>query len=112
MWWVCTVKLIITINITIDVRRVDDDVRRNETTTKRWALFGPPDEFDVADATLPVSYVLAMRGAKGGALGERAGGVFGTLFMVELGSPGIFPRCNVRACTHNNSSKKYGTPTM
>ena len=38
----------------------------NATTTKRWAPFGPPDEFDVADATLPVSYVLAMRGARGG----------------------------------------------
>jgi hypothetical protein len=52
--------------MTIDVRRVDDDVHRNATTMKQWAPFGPPDEFDVADATLPVSYVLAKRGARGG----------------------------------------------
>ena len=50
---------------------------KNATTAKRWAPFGPPNEFDFADAnaTLPVSRVLAMRGARGagyqeGELGE------------------------------------------
>jgi hypothetical protein len=40
------------------------------------------------------------------------GGVLRTLLMVELGSPVSFQRHDVRACTHDNSSKKYGTPTM
>jgi len=79
----------------------------NATTTKQWAPFGPPDEFDIADTTLPVSYVLATRGARGGASGGRVGGVFGTLLMVELGSPVFFHN----ACMHNNSSTKYGTHT-
>ena len=57
----------------------------NATATKRWAPFGPPDELDVTNATSPVSYVLATRGARGGASGWRVGGVFGTLLMVELG---------------------------
>ncbi len=59
---------------------------KNTTRTKQWAPFGPPDEFDVADAALPVSYGLAARGVRGGGIG-RVGGVFGTLIMVELGSP-------------------------
>jgi hypothetical protein len=29
----------------------DDDA----TMTKRWAPFGPPDEFDVADAIVPAA---------------------------------------------------------
>jgi hypothetical protein len=36
------------------------------TTTKRWALFSPPDKIDVVDAMLSVSWVLAMRWARGG----------------------------------------------
>ena len=61
----------------------DDDT----TTTKRWALFSPPDDFDVADATCPVSWVLATRGGRGGAPGGRVEGVVETLLTVELGSP-------------------------
>ena len=84
----------------------------NTTMTKRWVPFGLLDEFDVANTTSLVTWVLAMRGGRGGASGGRVGGVLRTLLMVELGSPGFFRRRDVRACTHDNSSKKYGTPTM
>jgi hypothetical protein len=60
------------------------------TTTKRWAPFSPPDKFDVVDATLPVSWVLATRRARGGAPGGRVEGVVGTLLIVELVSPVFF----------------------
>ena len=63
----------------------DDDA----TTTKRWAPFSPPDEFDVVDATLSVSLVLATIWARGRAPGGRVEGVVGTLLIVELGSPGF-----------------------
>ena len=46
----------------------DDDAM----TTKGWALFSPPEEFDVVDATLSVSWVLAMRGARGGGAGRES----------------------------------------
>ncbi len=72
---------------------------KNATSTKLWAPFGPPDEFNVTDATLPVSYVLATRGARGGASGGRVGGVFETLLMVELGSPVFFSTMGC-ACLH------------
>ena len=45
----------------------DDDA----SMTKRWAPPGPPDAFDVADATCVVSWLVATRGAMGGALGGR-----------------------------------------
>ena len=62
----------------------------NTMTTKRWAPFGPLDEFDVADATLPISYVLATRGATGGTPGGGIEGVVRALLIVELGSLGFF----------------------
>jgi len=79
------------------------------TTTKRWAPFSPPDNFDVADATCPVSWVLATRGCRGGAPEGRVEGVVGTLLIVELGSPIFFGKHCAVGC--NNSAKKYGTPT-
>jgi hypothetical protein len=51
-------------------------------------------------------------GQGGGVPGGRVGGVLRTLLMVDLGSPGFFRQRDVRACMHDNSSKKYGTPTM
>ena len=62
----------------------------NAMTSKQRAPFGPPDEFDIADATVVISYVLVLRGARKGASGARVGGVLRTLLMVELGSPGFF----------------------
>jgi hypothetical protein len=50
--------------------------------TKQWAPPGPPDGFDVADATLFVSWSVATRGAMGGASGERIEGVVRTLLIM------------------------------
>ncbi len=44
----------------------DDDA----SMTKQWAPPGPPDAFDVAGATFPVSWSVATRGA----MGEASGG--------------------------------------
>ena len=84
----------------------DDDA----TTTKRWAPFSPPDEFDVVDAALPVSLVLATIWARGRAPGGRVEGVVGTLLIVELGSPGFLGKHDGCAVGRDNSAKKYGTP--
>ena len=73
--------------MTISARRVDMMCDDNTTMMKRWAAFSPPDDFDIADATCPVSWVLATRGGRGGAPGGRVEGVVGTLLIVELGSP-------------------------
>ena len=84
----------------------DDDATR----TKQWAPFSPPDEFDVVDAALPVSWVLAMICARGRAPGGRVEGVVGTLLIVELGSLGFLGKHNGCAVGRDNSAKKYGTP--
>ena len=84
----------------------DDDA----STTKRWTPLGPPDEFDVADATRFVSRVLATRGGRGGWPGGRIEGVVGTLIIMELGSLGFFGKTDGGAATDNYSVKNYGTP--
>ncbi len=80
------------------------------TTTKGWAPFSPPDEFDVVDATLSVSWVLATIWARGRAPGGRVEGVVGTLLIVELGSPVFLGKHDGCAVRRDNSTKKYGTP--
>ncbi len=72
---------------------------------------GPPDEFDVADATCPVSWVFTMRGGRRGWPGGRVEGVVGALLIVELGSLGFFGKHDGCAVGRNNSAKNYGTPT-
>ncbi len=62
----------------------DDDATR----TKRWALFSPPDDFDVADATVALSWVLSVRGARGGWPGGRGGGEKVSITLVTIGSLG------------------------
>ncbi len=52
--------------MTISVRRVDTMCDDDATTTKRWA------PFSVADATCPVSCVLATRGGRGGGAGRES----------------------------------------
>ena len=89
--------------MTISARRVDMMCNNNAMMTKRWAPFSPPDDFDVADATCPVSLVLATRGARGGASGGRVEGELRAKLIVELGSPCFLWRCDVRTCTLNIS---------
>ena len=86
----------------------DDDA----TTTKQWAPFSPPDEFDVVAAALPVSWVLATRWARarGRAPGGRVEGVVGTLLIVELGSLVFLGKHDGCSVGRDNSAKKYGTP--
>jgi hypothetical protein len=56
------------------------------TTMKRWAPFGPPDEFDAGNSTASAAWVLASMGGKGVRRGERREGDWGTLLIVQLGS--------------------------
>ena len=84
----------------------DDDA----SMTKRWAPPGPPDAFDVADATLSVSWVLATIWARGWAPEGRDEGVVRTLLIVELGSPSFLGKHDGCAVGRDNSAKKYGTP--
>jgi hypothetical protein len=78
------------------------------TTMKRWAPFGPPDEFDASNGTASAAWVLASMGGKGARRGERREGDTGTILVVQLGS-----RCSSQ--THDGdvlmaccSVKKYG----
>jgi len=95
----------------ISAHRVNTMCNDDAMTTKQWAPFSPPDNFDVANATCPVSWVLATRGGRGGAPEGRVEGVAGTLHIVELGSPSFFGKHNGCAVGRNNSAKHYGMPT-
>ena len=76
--------------MTISARRVDTMCNDNVSTTRRWAPFSLPDDFDVTDATCLISWLMAMRGGRGGAPGGKVEGLVGTLLIVELGSPFFF----------------------
>ena len=95
--------------MTISARRVDTMCDDNAMTTKRWAPFSPPDDFDIAYTTCPVSWALATRGGRGGVPGGRVEGAVGTLPIVELGSPGFFGKHDGCAVGRNNSAKNYGS---
>ncbi len=82
----------------------------NATTTKRWAPSSPPDEFDVVDATLSVSWVLATLWARGRAQGGRVEGVVGTLLIVELGSLVFLGKHDGCAVGRDNSTKSMAHP--
>ena len=84
---------------------------KDASTTKRWTPFGPLDGFGVTDASVVVSWVLAMRGSRGVWPGGRIEGVAGQLLIVELGSLDFFGKHDGHAVGRNNSAKNYGTPT-
>jgi hypothetical protein len=66
----------------------------NATMMKRWAPFGPPDEFDASNGTASAAWVLASMGGKEVRWGERREGDMGTILVVQSGS-----RCSPQ--THN-----------
>ncbi len=80
------------------------------TTTKRWAPFSPPGEFDIVDAALSASWVLATIWARGRAPGGKAEGVVVTLLIVELGSLGFLGKHDGCAVGRNNSAKNMVHP--
>ena len=87
------------------------NVAKNASTKLSTLALGRPDELDVADASVVVSWVLTMRGGRGGWLGGRIEGVVGTLLIVELGSLGFFGKHNGGAVGRNYSVENYGTPS-
>ncbi len=87
-------------------RMCDDDAM----TTKRWAPFSPPGEFDVVDATLSVSWVLATRWARGGGGGRETGGSSRNTNHRGVRVTGFFGKHDGCAVGRHNSAKSYGTP--
>jgi hypothetical protein len=69
-------------------------------------------EFDDVNAERTPACVLALRGGKGEVPGGRQGVIKVCRLIVKLGSRTFQHKHNVRTCMHNNSKKKYGTPTM
>ena len=71
----------------------------NTTTTKRWVPFGLLDEFDVANTTSLVTWVLAMRGGRGGGIGRESWGSIAYTTHGGVRVTGFFSttRC---ACLH------------
>ena len=80
-------KLIITINTTIDARRIGDDVRQKRNDNKTMGTIRPAGRIRRRRHHFARLICVGDEGRQGGALGGRVGGVFGTLLMVELGSP-------------------------
>ena len=74
-------------------------------------MISPPDDFDVADATCPFSWVLATRGGRGGGAGRESLGSSRNTTHRGVRVNGFFWKHDGCAIGRNNSAKKYGTPT-
>ncbi len=98
--------------MTTIARCVDDEMRRRCNDDETMGTAQPAGGIRRRRHHSSRRIGVGVKGSQGGASGGRFGGELRVLVMVELGSPGFFRRCDVRACTHDNSSKKYGTPTM
>ena len=81
---------IITINMTIDARRIDDNVRRKRNDDETMGTVRPAGRIRRRRRHFARLICVGDEGRQGGASGGRVGGVFGTLLMVELGSPVFF----------------------
>ncbi len=98
--------------MTTIARRVDNEMRRRRNYNETMGTTQPAGRIQCSQHRVVCRIGVGNEGGQGGAPGGRVEGVLRTLLMVELGSPVFFQRGDVRACTHDNSSKKYGTPTM
>jgi hypothetical protein len=104
--------IFITIKMTTIACRVDDEMRRRRNDDKTTSTAQPAGWIRRCQHRVAGHIGVGNEGGQGGGAVMESLGVLRTLLMVELGSQGFFRRCNVRACTHDNSSKKYGTPPM
>ncbi len=91
---------------------IDDEMRRRRNDDEMIGTAQPAGWIRRCRHDSSRRIGVGIMGSQGGASGGRVGGELRVLLMVELGSPGFFRQCDVRACTHDNSSNKYGTPTM
>jgi hypothetical protein len=98
--------------VTTNVRRDDNDMCRQRNDDETMGTIQPAGQIQRRRHRSSRRIGVGVEGGQGGALGGRVGGVLRTLLTVELGSRIFFQQRDVRACTHNNSSKKYGTPIM
>jgi len=86
--------------MTINARRVDDDMRRKHNDDETMGTVRPAGR--IRRHRRHVAHLICVGdGGRqgGGASGGRVGGVFGTLLMVELGSP-FFSFTMQCACLH------------
>jgi len=78
--------------MTIDARRINDDVRRKRNDDETMGTVRLAGQIRRRRRHVARLICVGDGGRQGGgALGGRVGGVFGTLLMVELWSPGYFP---------------------
>ena len=102
----------ITIYMTINARRDDDDVCQKHNDDKTMGTVWPALRIQRCQHYIVGHMGVGDEGRQGGASGGRVGGALRTLLIVELGSRSFFRRRDVRACTHNIFVKKYGTTTV
>ena len=92
-------------------RRVYDKMRRRRNDDETMGTAQPAGRIRRrAVTTCVVSWVVAMRGGRGGWPGGRVERVVGTLLIVELGSLGFFGKNDGGAVGRYYSVKNYGTP--